>query len=76
MKAWRSLINHIGKIEDLLINKGFYDAIELDVNDLEEMKKYLSQSEYSGKNMDCYCVCCGTNRIFEFSNSVIKKIPA
>lgn len=55
---------------------GLYDAIELDVNDLEEMKKYLSQSEYSGKNMDCYCVCCGTNRIFEFSNSVIKKIPA
>lgn len=34
------------KIEDLLVNKGLYDAADISVEDLNEMQKYLSKSEY------------------------------
>lgn len=42
------------KIEDLLVNKGLYDAVDISVENLNEMQKYLSKSEYTNNNIDCY----------------------
>ena len=61
------------KIEDLLVNKGLYDSVEISVDDLEEMEKYLSKSEYDGNTIDCYCINCGTNRVFEYINSEVHE---
>lgn len=36
----------MGKIENLLINKGLYDNVDITIGDLEEIEKHLSQSEY------------------------------
>ncbi len=44
------------KIEDLLVNKGLYDSVDISVEDLAEMQKYLSKNEYTDNNIDCYCV--------------------
>jgi len=63
----------MGKIEDLLVNKGLYDCVDITFDDLEELEKYLSKSEYSGNNIDCYCVNCETNRVFEFSNCEVHE---
>ena len=49
------------KIEDLLVNKGLYDAVDISVEDLNEMQKYLSKSEYTNNNIDCYCINCELN---------------
>lgn len=61
------------KIEDLLVNKGLYDSIGITIDDLEELHKYLSRSEFTGNNIDCYCIHCGTNRIFEFSDCEVHE---
>lgn len=63
----------MGKMEELLINKGLYDSVDISIDDLEDMKKYLSKSEYTDNTIDCYCPHCGTNRVFEFSDSEIHK---
>ena len=51
------------KIEDLLVNKGLYDAVDISVEDLNEMQKYLSKSEYTNNNIDCYSYKCVTVKI-------------
>lgn len=61
------------KFEDLLVNKGLYDAIEISVENLVEMQKYLSKSEYTDNNIDCYCVNCGTYRVFEYINCEVRE---
>lgn len=61
----------MGKIEDLLINKGLYDSVDITIDDLEEMQKCLSRSEYTENTVDCFCIHCGTNRIFEFADSEV-----
>jgi len=43
----------MGKIEDLLINKGLYDSVDITIDDLDEIEKYLSRSEYTGNTIDC-----------------------
>lgn len=63
----------MGIIEGLLVTKGLYDAVDITVDDLEEMEKYLSENEFTGNTIDCYCVQCGTNRVFEFSDCKIYK---
>lgn len=59
------------KIEELLVNKGLYDGVEISIDDLNEMEKYLSKSEFSNNTIDCYCTHCGTNRVFEFKDCEI-----
>lgn len=61
----------MGKIEDLLINKGLYDSVDITIDDLEEIQKCLSRSEYTENTVDCFCIHCGTNRIFEFADSEV-----
>ena len=61
------------KIEDLLVNKGLYDAVDISVEDLNEMQKYLSKSEYTNNNIDCYCINCELNRIFEYTNCEVRE---
>lgn len=51
----------MSRIEELLVAKGLYDKIDISVEDLTEMEKYLSQSEYTGNNIDCFCTKCGVN---------------
>lgn len=61
----------MGKIETLLINKGLYDSVDITIDDLEELEKCLSRSEYTANTVDCFCIHCGTNRVFEFTNSEV-----
>lgn len=63
----------MGKIEELLVQKGLYDSIEITIDDLEEIEKYLSKDIYSGNTIDCYCPHCGTNRVFDYSYSEIHE---
>jgi hypothetical protein len=61
------------KFEELLVNKGLYDAINISLEDLAEMQKYLSKSEYTDNNIDCYCVNCETNRVFKYINCEVRE---
>lgn len=63
----------MNKFEDLLVNKGLYDAVDISVEDLEEMQRYLSKSEYTGNNIDCYCINCETNRVFEYCDCEVRE---
>ena len=63
----------MGKFEELLVNKGLYDNVDITIDDLEELEKYLSKNEYTGNTIDCYCPHCETNRVFAFSNSEIHE---
>lgn len=56
----------MGKIENLLVKKGLYDSIDICIDDLDEMEKYLSGNEHTDNTVDCYCPECKKNRIFEF----------
>jgi len=44
------------KVEELLVSKGLYDSVDITVEDLAELEKYLSKSEYAGNTIDCFCV--------------------
>ena len=59
------------KIEELLVIKGLYDSVDISIDNLEEIGKYLSKSEYKGNTIDCFCVHCGINRVFEYTDSEI-----
>lgn len=61
------------KIEELLVNKGLYDSIDITIDDVPELIKYLSKSEFSDNTIDCFCVHCGTNRVFSYSNSEVHE---
>ncbi len=61
------------KVEDLLVNKGLYDVVDISVEDLAEMQKYFSKSEYMDNNIDCYCVNCETNRTFKYINCEVRE---
>lgn len=63
----------MSKIEELLVDKGLYDNVEISIEDLEEIEKFLSKSEYSGNTIDCYCVDCGTRRVFEYVQSEVHE---
>ena len=63
----------LDKIEDLLVNKGLYDSCDISIDDLVEMEKRLSKNEYSNNTIDCFCIHCGTNRVFDFSNSEVHE---
>lgn len=63
--------DNMGKIETLLINKGLYDSVDITIDDLEEIEKCLSRSEHTGNTVDCFCIHCGTNRIFEFADGEV-----
>lgn len=61
------------KFEDLLVYKGLYDTVDISVKDLAEIQKYLSNNEYTDNNIDCYCVNCETNRVFEYCNCEVRE---
>lgn len=61
----------MGKFEELLVNKGLYGSVGITVDDLDELKKYLSKSEYTENTIDCFCTNCGTNRVFEYADSEV-----
>lgn len=53
------------------MGKGLYDSADITVNDLAELGKYLSKSKYTGNTIDCFCVHCETNRVFEYADSEV-----
>lgn len=61
------------KVEELLVSKGLYDSVDITVEDLAELEKYLSKSEYAGNTIDCFCIHCGTNRVFEYADSEVHE---
>lgn len=63
----------LSKIENLLVNLGLYDSTEISIDDLDEIEKMLSKSEYTENTIDCYCVDCGTDRTFEFTRSEVQE---
>lgn len=50
-KSKRGLI--MSKFEELLVNKGLYDSIDVSIEDLDELEKMLSNSGYYDYNIDC-----------------------
>lgn len=63
----------MGKIEELLVNKGLYDSVDITVDDLDEIEKCLTKDENAGNTIDCFCVHCATNRVFEYTNSEVHE---
>lgn len=63
----------MGKIENLLINKGLYESVDITIDDFDEIEKCLSKSTYTGNTVDCFCIHCKTNRVFEFANSEVHE---
>ena len=63
----------MGKIEELLVNKGLYDSVDITVDDLDEIEKCLTKDEYAGNTIDGFCVHCATNRVFEYTNSEVHE---
>lgn len=61
------------KIEELLVTKGLYDSVDITIDDLPELEKYLSKSEYAGNTIDCFCAQCETNRVFAYANSEVHE---
>lgn len=60
------------KFEDLLVNKGLYDSVEISKEDLEEISKLLSDNCYK---IDCFCIKCKEMRTFEsVDNKVYKEL--
>ena len=63
----------MGKIEELLVNRGLYDSVDISIDDLDELEKCLSKRDYVGNTIDCFCKQCGTNRVFEYATSEIHE---
>lgn len=61
------------KIEELLVSKGLYVSIDITIDDVPELEKYLSKAEFTGNTIDCFCVHCGTNRVFSYSDSEVHE---
>lgn len=59
----------MGKIEELLVQKGLYDSVEISINDLDDMKRHLSKSEHTDNTIDCYCTHCNTMSVFVLHNN-------
>ena len=56
----------MGKIEDLLVNKGLYDFIEISEYDFNEMKTFLVKQNFGhSPKIDCFCVKCNEKRTFQ-----------
>lgn len=60
------------KFETLLVKKGLYDSIDITVDDLPDIEKYLSGNS-SHNVVDCFCPICQTVRPFEFDNCQIYR---
>jgi len=60
----------MSKFEELLVNKGLYDSIDVSIEDLDELEKMLSKNGYYDYNIDCFCIKCNEKRIFK---EVIKQ---
>lgn len=63
----------MGKIENLLINKGLYESVNITIDDFDEIEKCLSKSTYTENTVDCFCIHCKTNRVFEFADSEVHE---
>lgn len=61
----------MSKIEELLINQGLYDSIDITSNDYQDIEKFLSGSLHTANTVDCFCVHCEKNRVFEYANSEV-----
>ncbi len=61
----------MSKLEDLLVNKGLYDSVEICIDDLDELEKLLSGSSYNGYNINCFCANCNEIRTFETVDKTI-----
>lgn len=64
----------MGKIEELLVEKGLYDPVGINIDDYEEINKYLSDSIRKDNVIDCFCTKCAKARIFECFNGEAYKI--
>ena len=58
----------MNKIEDLLVNKGLYDFVEICGYDGRELTPFLLGG--SKATIDCFCVDCAERRIFQLESGV------
>ena len=65
----------MGKIENLLVKQGLYDSIDINIEDLEEIENYLTSDLYSKSTIDCFCIHCGVNRVFERKSFAVYQVP-
>lgn len=54
----------MNKFEELLVEKGLYDEIKIDLKDFAELVKLLSIDSFD-YNIDCYCIKCKKERTFK-----------
>lgn len=59
----------MSKIEELLVDKGLYDSVDISIDDFEELES-LIVGEY---NIDCFCVECNEKRVFHNCEKVSKQ---
>ena len=55
----------MNKFENLLTSVGLYDAMDISVNDIDELESLLCSEIYHGYKISCYCKECGEERVFE-----------
>lgn len=56
----------MSKIEDLLVNRGLYEPIEIDYHDNQELSTIISSLDNQEDiTIDCYCTKCGVKRVFK-----------
>lgn len=61
------------KTANLLVNKGLYDSVDITIDDLEEIEKYLSKKQFGNNIIDCYCVSCATLSTFKYFESEVHE---
>lgn len=55
----------MSKFEDLLVNNGLYNFIEISIDDFYEIEKLLSNSKHNLFKFNCFCTECMDIRTFE-----------
>lgn len=66
----------MNKIEDLLVNRGLYDHVEICEDDYGELEELNSATFLSLYKIDAHCVECGEKRTFESSDRNVRDESA
>ena len=54
----------MGKIEELLFTKGIYDCAILNLDDINEMRKFFGKGGDAPKSISSLCIGCGDKSVF------------
>jgi len=64
----------MSKIKELLVNRGLYSPIEIDLNDLKEMLLFsMGHDNSSTASIDCFCKQCEEKSVFRLKSSTFHR---